>query len=1612
MTDNRENFVIGMQYEGRSAAVDLANDLAAVERSLAELGRAGGAGSPFANLGTSALERLSTSLRQQFSAFDEARAKLEEARIRAENVAQRSTLSTNPLTGQFQEGVKGGFASENEMTVAQLAAARQISAAGRSVEAQRQKLQQAQDDEIRATEAVARVKSVVAQRLGESSVGGFQGSTTGVVDEAALQKRINEALKRQEAAKQLSAKEAERQAAADQKAADADAAAQAKIAAAEARQAASDELIAQKAQIQSSRLASVDAELAAAKVPTYASPDLTSHIGRAQASVNAAELNLEIATRKYAEELVSADRTVSSVQAADKRRIAAANALAGAEERLTVTEGRYGQGGASLLSQFQTGFKGVSDRPYAEQIGQAFKFSVLYGSAYRALSGITQTLQQTLQEGIAFQQAMTELAIASGQTAPQMEALRKQLGDQATQSGAAPSTGVLIGARSLGLFGATQGSGATVAQQNQIAEISARVVSRAAFGTGVAPEDLQRDLAAIAQAFQTGAQGQIRAYDLDAYLSKLFGQPSGSTFAAVAQSGTAGRAAGFSQEEVTAIAAELQARTGQDSGTIAGYMAQIFSRSGQGTLTAVEQKYGVDPTVTLAEQIKELAKIYRNTPSARDEISAVFGRGKSQNASIALLQGYPQIAQAAKDAQTQALGAGDRNFNLRVNNIGGQLSILKADLQSFSSELGRTGILDVFGAGVIVFRQLVEATTGILRAWDALDGVTKTLIATIVAEEVARRSGLLAKGIEAISPGIGTPIVNSIEAARINPATGQLFASQAERDAALAAGAGAGGAAEGGVLASIGSKLPALGAAAGAIASVIVAGQTINAASKLGNAQKQTTDLLNNTNLTPDSTSAQIEARAEALKLQADQAQEAAHGIFAHIIDLGHASQQDYNLASAANVEAARLQKLSQLKAAQEAQATPDQALISDFSSTGLSATLQLVSDAGGNATDRLNTLAASINKSGDAAHRAALQFDPKVFAGDSAQGIYQSVIGATSLYKNTTGINTNLIDSIRHPLTTTHTNILPDLLSQHLDPTTIQKRLQAALTTSGITSQADITPKIANALATSVLGSSPEAALGGVVDTPQVAKAKDLMHQAVVKYLLGQAKSVKDLINAKTPLSGADLTSTVNEVATETQGILGNLQTTDHAGRIATIQRQIRLSLAAIKNAPGGATSQVQDQLDAARRALSNEQISQLEDLRRAAQHAATSKAQIASIGRSFLTKEVNNAVRANNQDKLVELIGIAGNYGIGIARAAIQSAIREAQAAIALQEKISSFAASELAGIQNMMGRLPGGGAINPATQKRLDSLQSLLHTVNNTAAGTAGSDVYATGSDSGNPLGSATSPTAATPGPTAAQIAAARQSALAAGSESQIAQARAAMASARADMAAAKKGTVEYYSALSAYLTARNSLTSAIQQYQTNLYLLNHDATDPIVQAQAQLRAAQAKLRSDAGKPADVQAADRVAAQSAQASLESTKFQQRLDAVTTAESLGQISHRAYISYLDNEQKRLEQIKHRTYQQQQELNSVDQALKAASDSMQGIFNFGSINIPKPYQVQRYIAEQTGTSSGVGVGSGGSSTRTTTVYVDGADTGKIKKILRDEIGGNVRLVTTTPRHR
>lgn len=199
------------------------------------------------------------------------------------------------------------------------------------------------------------------------------------------------------------------------------------------------------------------------------------------------------------------------------------------------------------------------------------------------------------------------------------------------------------------------------------------------------------------------------------------------------------------------------------------------------------------------------------------------------------------------------------------------------------------------------------------------------------------------------------------------------------------------------------------------------------------------------------------------------------------------------------------------------------------------------------------------------------------------------------------------------------------------------------------------------------------------------------------------------------------------------------------------------------------------------------------------------------------------------------------------------------------------------------------------------------------------------------------------------------------------------------ARSRLSTMKKGTIEYNQQLAVINQAQGDLAAEMDNIKSINRQLRIDLTDPVAVANEQVTTAREALdrartqTKDAnGKTIDPQTraqlvgTARLNLRSAEASAEAAAFQQFLSNAQTADQLGRISHKQYLSMLRNRADQLTAelagMKKSDPMYKQITDQRDQllgAIKAGADELSGVFNIGDIKVPTPYEVRKAIKEK-----------------------------------------------------
>lgn len=455
-----------------------------------------------------------------------------------------------------------------------------------------------------------------------------------------------------------------------------------------------------------------------------------------------------------------------------------------ASEAHKVTEAqRLGGGGGHLLnslirpeggfgSAFSRGFFGrnETDKPLAEQLGQAAKFSILYGAAYFALFQFTQALKEAFQGAIEFEQSLVELAFATGRATGEVRGLAEDAAKQAAGAGIAPELGPKLVAQAVGVFGLADASKREQEQALIATEVAARL-SRVSGGKDDPAAILER-LGGVARSFDISIQGLARIGDSASFVSHQTGTQPVDLIQAAAQIGGLAKNAGFTLEETLAAIGEVKVATGKPAQTVASNLGQIFSRADQGALEDLLRNAGINTIgTTLKEQIKELSTKGLDL-SQENQIAAGFGRGAAGEALIKLVKGFDQVEVNAKKAG-ESTGFLSKAFEAFQETAGGRLAIFLQSVKLLFIELGKTGLLDLLVALLVAAQPLVSGLTEILSALNDLTAqggtaarIIRDLALAVVALGIASRvaGASVAAGAALAGGGIGSAAATGLGA--------------------------------------------------------------------------------------------------------------------------------------------------------------------------------------------------------------------------------------------------------------------------------------------------------------------------------------------------------------------------------------------------------------------------------------------------------------------------------------------------------------------------------------------------------------------------------------------------------------------------------------------------------------------------------------------------------------------------------------------------------------------------------------------------------------------------------------------------------------------------------
>lgn len=1222
------------------------------------------------------------------------------------------------------------------------------------------------------------------------------------------------------------------------------------------------------------------------------------------------------------------------------------------------------------------GFGGMTGSEFVTRIG-------ISSLTYNAVSQITNVLFGAIGEVVngtlEYEKALSQLSVMYGQQKGPLREYAMSLGQITNAIGLSGSVGVALGGQARALYGPSTG----LDQNRDVV----RTVSQVGFVSGAnnlpGLQAINQDLAGITKTFGMSADQVQRVADAAAVIYQRTGVAPNDLLTATGSLGEQAYVAGFSVQETMALLANQANRAGVGASTAEGQLSQVLGLSTESRTAQAFQEWGINTLQgTFADWVKEAGKKLAGgqiTDQMVAQAGTYFGRSHGGAAFVNLIRGSGDIEANAQAAATSP-GATRKLFDDMMNNISSKLTKMVGSFRDLATAIGQSGLLDAVGLLVPLLTHLAEALTELLQTFNKIPREVRSSIFILGELYIAMGAFAKLKGSLTVLQGAAdvlsllanTKVGSSVLTGLTSLGGGKLAGSVAGR----AAGVGAARklAAEGAEDAATGLAAGSKGAAsavAGLLTNPVVLAALAAAAVAIGIKMI-------------------VDKNAEANRAETKAASSAGSAL---TVDQLRKAAADYK--DAADIQESKNKQFFGLRGAYDSVFggnSNDKAKAADLArqqsledrAAALEKTLKGTNNGFGSfqSIDQVtNALSAMENEGMSAAKQVDLLSQSFATVAEAATSGAKAVIGK--------GTQQEFGQSGAVSLT---------------------KALQSGSELAGMRKQAAV-PYADQGFFGSRLGF-----IGSIVGMTDVDPAAYERNKAVQEKINGldQGKMQgeistriqqllvsrgKDASQGNVALNQEDVDA-VNKAIndyfnTEVLPQLGDVP--DEISK--NIQNSLKVNLAGLTKAfkPSGSLSVTQvfsnfltptlDKIDQSfgqdagndKAAASKTRIDRMRKAIQAAQEQFSKYADTLTPG------ELAQAQADPNSEYSKGLNKIEG------AQHRMDDALRDdAQIQLARQQAMISLRRSR-------RGSLDQANRLADAIDSAQKAVDAAVDPTDKATAVAALNDLY--GQKQQYALDTATSVGRAgiDPRNTAALAKAAvtdakrrldyaksfgdskaiadamtalheakiqELSVLLGTRESKrlsevpigddVAAAQAALKNAEDERDSTLKGTDAYYAALVKVAQTRKGVTDALSERRRVANLLTIDLTDPVAQAEAELRAAKEALANAKGKD-DKQRAQ-LDVRNKQNAAEAAAFSQRLSDVQTADELGRISHQAYLQYLQNEHNRLSAIAHRTRQQQDELDQVDKLMKAANDSLSGQFNLGDIKLPTVYQVRRAI--------------------------------------------------------
>lgn len=1357
-----------------------------------------------------------------------------------------------------------------------------------------------------------------------------------------------------------------------------------------------------------------------------------------------------------------------------------------------------GGGDGGFFGGLAGGFKGGDDEFSLGSLGEQAGFIGRWVLIYQVFRDIEEAIKASVEQSLEFDRSVTDLANRLQVSRQEAHGLATEIGLIGAPAGLGPAATVGEAATFAGAFAGAAPTG-DLAKQGAIYAAQLQVL------TGTVKESMPQAIAAT-RAFNLGFDETERVLDAATSAAQNFGLANAqAVLPGLATIGDLAKAAGFSVEETANLLADLQTRTGDSSEAIAGQLQRFFGREGQPAFQTVFSSLGINTNQSFKDELAQLSEQYEGlSQSQKDFIVSEFGGGRAGVAAAAFIEDYKRVIDAASKSLDEG-GIAQKQYQARLDDIVGALHSVKGELLELAKDVGTSGLGAGFGIAIEAAKPFVELLDEAVRLLNEITSAGghftfgRDLI--LGAAELYGAAALLSRlGVGARIGGIfgrrgaaGTAAEETPEGVAANATTAALdrlavaadraaagLTADAEASTVDAEATGADTAAKerdvvattedsaaktrGAILGATGlglgagvsgaGLLGALSSPAGIIGGLLVAQQFYDAEKRIGPAIRAAqTGAATAFDSPTDADS--LQARAQKLRQQAQQAESASSGVFGSIENYVGAAEgrladlvpgratlaripvygrlfnvNDQTTGEVASENRALANFASELaKRSDAAQATAfrsgDYADQIDLTKQGgVDASLKNLAGLGLDAGQQLDALNEKLRTFALAAQGSAtfLAHGGAVLA---SQNFANAASTTLERLVRTTGDPNDVekrlgskgfIQNLAPGLNDAINNAALDFLTP-LEGTNISSDQERELSQKTQRAMVDFLRRN---------GFSPEdikkvlpdlhAAAGSAVQE-QIAQLNGARGLPISQEAIGQI--VKDLPQL--------ISGTTEEVTN--RAALGDIASGGDGTQLTGLQAALRKAQTTYRNlVAGGATKtdpdslrQAKDILNGLRVQVQTAVLANMDAQEQLLEASIPPENELARINAALANtqRELDatrnpddrrrlRALRAQERQQQAQARDANAISGIGLDTNPADAVAEARDAAEVAHEQVRRF---EARGVH--------GSALNNAKKQARQAdyayAQAQLQDANDArdgavAVGDIVGEAYASWQDA---LAVAN-----------AEVGGARAKGLRDAQEKyyEYLRSRAELANARRDanvrsgdpleaahaqlrdaernLDADIKGTDQYYKDLRSVHEAEAALATQIAQGAQQSDLLRGDTTDPVEQARATLHQARTQLAQDRRRHTGNIGADRLGVENASEALQRARFDQQMSDQQNVYDLGRESAGQYLQFLENQSTTLRLQLHgmkkgsEGYRQLlDELNTVDQAIYGLNQSAVGQFNIGdNIKAPTLYEVRRSIAQ--GSQSVVDA-----STTNNNVTMNGVDIAQVLAYINSILG-------------